>query len=218
MIPLENLLKSWRNMLNLNPNDAVTYTPEQRQAIEDLMANRGSKKGKELWEETGADDVLKKTKDSIRTHLLNVQKVRCAYCECILGFGITQIEHFAPKWKFAEYLYEPLNLVCSCSDCNSLPKKGKRITIKGDARPVYTDNEFKYVHPFLDNVDKEIKYRTLFRIRIDYEHCTEKGRATVDMFHWNTTHAEMKRFQNLLVRTTSRSRRKIIEEILDFKE
>lgn len=218
MIPLENLLKSWKNMLNLNPNDAVTYTPEQRQAIEDLMSNRGSKTGKELWEETGADDVLKKTKDSIRTHLLNVQKVRCAYCECILGFGITQIEHFAPKWKFAEYLYEPLNLVCSCSDCNSLPKKGRRITIKGDARPVYTDNEFKYVHPFLDNVDKEIKYRTLFRIRIDYEHCSEKGRATVDMFHWNTTHAEMKRFQNLLVRTTSRSRRKIIEEILDFKE
>ena len=205
-------------MLNLNPNDAVTFSTEQRQAIDDLMANRGSKKGIELWEETGVDDVLKKTKDSIRWHLLNVQKVRCAYCECILGFGIAQIEHFAPKWKYPEYLYEPLNLVCSCSDCNSLPKKGKRITIKGGAKNNYADNEFKYVHPFLDDVDKEIKYRTLFRIRIDYEHCTEKGKATVDMFHWNTLHAEKKRFLNLLVWTTSSERRKMIAEILNYKD
>ena len=42
-------------------------------------------------------------------------------------------------------------------ECGNLVRpKLKRITIEGDVQTNYTDNEFKYVHPFLDDVDKEI--------------------------------------------------------------
>ncbi len=205
-------------MLNLNPDKAVSFTQEEALAIKQLIDNRGSKKGEELWEEKGGNEIFVGIKKKIQRHLLDVQKVRCAYCERILGHGEVQIEHFAPKWKFPQFLYEPLNLVCSCNICNGFPQKGKRITIKGDVAQKYIENEFKYVHPFLDDVDNEIKYRTIFRIKIDYDHCSDKGKATVDMFHWNTLHAEKKRFQNLLVWTTSSERRKMIAEILDYKD
>lgn len=56
-----------------------------------------------------------------------------------------------------------------------------------------------------------------FHLYYDRGHCSQKGIRTIDMFHWDTIHARKKRFSNLLVRTTERSRRKMIAEILDYK-
>lgn len=205
-------------MLNLNPNDLVTYTPQQQAAISNLIANRGSKSGKELWDEKGANDIFLAIKTAIKKHTLKVQKVRCAFCETILEYGGVQIEHFAPKGRYPQYLYEPLNLVCSCPVCNGFSKKGTKDTIAGNAKVIYRDNKFRYVHPYLDDVDAEIRFRDPFKIFLDYDHCSERGKLTIDMFHWNTTHARKKRFSNLLVWTTEESRRNMIEEILNFKD
>ncbi len=202
-------------MLNLNPNDIVQYTPAQKQAIDTLIANCGNKSGGELWEEHGPNDEFVEIKKSIKHHCLGIQRVKCVFCETLLVYGGVHIEHFAPKWKNKDFIYEPLNLSCSCPVCNSL--KGKRLTIEGDVVMPYQNNQFKYVHPYLDNVDIEIRYRDPFHLYYARNRCSQKGLRTIDMFHWDTLHARKKRFSNLLVRTTERGRRKMIAEILDYK-
>lgn len=204
-------------MLNLNQSDAVHYTANQQSEIDNLISNRGNKTGKELWEDKGVNGVFDDIKQDIRIHCLKIQKVRCAYCETILEKGSAQIEHFAPKHLYQEFLYEPLNLVCSCPVCNGVAKKGKRDTIDRPVSSVYCNNHFKYVHPYLHDVSKEIKYKDPFRILIDREHSSVVGKNTIDMFHWDTLHARKKRLSNLLVWTTKRERRKMIAEILNYK-
>ena len=105
-------------MLNLNPNDAVRYTPSQARAIDTLIANRGNRTGKELWDDKGTNDEFVVIKKTIMRHSLNIQRVRCVFCETLLEYGGVHIEHFAPKWKSPEFVYEPLNLSCSCPVCN----------------------------------------------------------------------------------------------------
>lgn len=206
-------------MQNLNPNNAVKYTAEQEQAIQTLITNRGDRKGSELWDEEGPDNIFDKIKDDIRHHMLEVQNVRCAFCEMLFEYGGVHIEHFAPKWKHPRFLYEPLNLVCSCPICNGLSKKGKRDTIDGVANATYRQNVFKYVHPYLDDVDVEIRYRDPFRLYFDREHSSERGIATVDMFHWDTIHFRRKRIQSFFrLPMTSAARSKMIAEILDYKK
>lgn len=204
-------------MLNLNPNDMMRYTPVQKQVIDALIANSGNKSGGELWGEHGPNDEFVEIKKSIMQHCLDIQRVKCVFCETLLEYGGVHIEHFAPKWKNKEFIYEPLNLSCSCPVCNGFMKKGKRLTIVGDAVMPYQNNQFKYVHPYLDNVDMEIRYRDPFHLYYDRNRCSQKGLRTIDMFHWDTLHARKKRFSNLLVRTTERGRRKMIAEILDYK-
>jgi uncharacterized protein (TIGR02646 family) len=204
-------------MLNLDLNNAVKYTQEQELAIDRLISNRGGRTGADLWAEKGPDDIYVHAKERIKAHCLEIQKVRCAFCETILEYGGVQIEHFAHKGKYQQFLYEPLNLVCSCPVCNGFAKKGARNTIKGDVKANYVENEFKYVHPYLDNPSNEIKYRDIFGLRVDREQSTEKGKATIDMFHWDNFHSAVKRLSNLIVRPTSPQRRKMIAEILNHK-
>lgn len=204
-------------MLNLNPNDAVKFTLAQQQAIDTLLANRGSKKGSELWKEKGVDNIFESIKIAIRRHALRIQNVKCVFCETALEFGGAHIEHFVPKGKHPEFLYEPLNLSCSCPICNSVAKKGDKETIDGHLEANYSSNQFKYVHPYLDDVDKEICYRDPFGLFYNRKKCSEKGLRTIDMFHWDTSHARRKRFMNLLDWSTDRGRRKMIAEILDYK-
>lgn len=195
----------------------MQFTPAQKQAIDTLIANCGNKSGGELWEEHGPNDEFVEIKKSIMHHCLDIQRVKCVFCETLLEYGGVHIEHFAPKWKNKEFIYEPLNLSCSCPVCNGFMKKGKRLTIVGDTVLPYQNNQFKYVHPYLDDVDMEIKYRDPFHLYYDRNRCSQKGLRTIDMFHWDTLHARKKRFSNLLVRTTERGRRKMIAEILDYK-
>ena len=204
-------------MLNLDPNNAVVYTQKQQDAIDNLVNNRGDKKGKELWKYKGSGNVFEDIQRTIRRHCLTVQRVRCAYCETGLEYGGAHIEHFADKDNYTQYIYEPLNLVCSCPVCNGVAKKGRKDTIDGIAKIAYIDNNFKYVHPYLDDVIKEIKYKDPFHILIDMAHSTDKGKATIEMFHWNTIHAAKKRFTNLFYFSTDQSRRKMIAEIMDYK-
>ena len=195
----------------------MRYTPVQKQVIDALIANSGNKSGGELWGEHGPNDEFVEIKKSIMQHCLDIQRVKCVFCETLLEYGGVHIEHFAPKWKNKEFIYEPLNLSCSCPVCNGFMKKGKRLTIVGDAVMPYQNNQFKYVHPYLDNVDMEIRYRDPFHLYYDRNRCSQKGLRTIDMFHWDTLHARKKRFSNLLVRTTERGCRKMIAEILDYK-
>ena len=205
-------------MLNLDKNNPVRYTPEQQLAIDSLLASRDTKTGKEMWEEKGPNCIFDDIKQDIRIHALSVQRIRCVYCETQLVYGGQQIDHFADKKRYPQFLYEPLNLVLSCPVCNGLSIKGTKDTIDGLPNPDYKRNSFKYVHPYLDDVTEEIKFRDPLHIFLDYNHCSRKGKDTVDLFHLNTTTARKKRFSNLLTFSTKTSRRKMISEILNLSE
>ena len=189
-------------MLNLDPNQAVQFTPEQQQDIEDLFNNYPDKNGTQLWKVNGAGDKYKKIKQHIRAHYLEEQQLKCVYCEDLLDYGGCHIEHFAPKGAHRRFLYEPLNLTCACPVCNGIAKKGEKETINGEEVIPYEDNIFKYVHPFLDNVDNEIIYEDPLKTKVDRENSTDRGKDTIDMFHWDTEIARIKRIRNLQIKTT----------------
>lgn len=204
-------------MLNLDRNNAVSYTDDQQAAIDNLINNCGTRTGRELWADNGPGDILVKAKENIITHCLKIQNMRCAYCETLFGYGEPQIEHFANKGRYRKFLYEPQNLVCSCPVCNGFAKKGAKNTIKGPVKVKYADNDFLYVHPYFDDPSKEIKYKDVFKLRVDKDHSTEKGKKTIEMFHWDTYHATLKRLSNLVVRPFLAKRQELMSEILNYK-
>ena len=205
-------------MLNLDPNDAVHYTREQEQSIDYLINNNPGRNGTELWKEDGPHKEFVEIKKHIRTHYLKIQRLRCVFCERLLVYGDGQIEHFAPKWNHKRFLYEPLNLTCSCNVCNNFSNKGNKETIEGNERMPYRINKFKYVHPFLDDVDREIKYKDPFKIFIDKEHSSEIGKATIDLFHWDNDVAASNRFINRLYWCLSPKRRRLFDKILNYED
>lgn len=205
-------------MQNLKPKDAVKFTEEEIRNIDILFKNNPEKSGTDLWKEDGPNQEYVKIKKHIREHYLELQHVRCVFCERVLVYGDVQIEHFAPKGRHRRFLYEPLNLTCSCTVCNNFSNKGAKDTINGNEEPLYRDNSFKYVHPFLHDVDEHIKYRGLFNLFIDYERSSDIGKATIKMFHWDTTSATKRRFANLLYWSTDKQRRKMISEILNYED
>lgn len=204
-------------MLNLDRNNAVRYTDDQQAAIDNLINNCGTRTGRELWADKGPGDILVKAKENIKTHCLDIQKARCAFCETLLEYGGVHIEHFANKGKYKRFLYEPLNLVCSCPVCNGFAKKGTKDTILGPEKAVYADNSFIYVHPYFDDPSKEIRYKDVFKLIVDKERSTKKGKKTIEMFHWDTYHATLKRLSNLVVRPFLANRQKLMSEILNYK-
>ncbi len=205
-------------MLNLKQNEAVKYTPAQKLSIDNLINNNPGKNGTELWKVDGPNKEFVKIKEHIRTHYKKIQKLRCVYCERLLVYGDDQIEHFVPKKNHKRFLYEPLNLTCSCCVCNNFSNKGIKETIEGNEVMPYEENTFKYVHPFLNDVDKEIRYKDPFKLFIDKEHSTPKGKKTIEMFHWDNDVAASNRLVNRLSWCLSPKRRRLFEKILNFED
>ncbi len=76
---------------------------------------------------------------SVRRHLREIYRNKCAYCECRIDEGAAwQVDHFRPKKKLAEdkshpgyywLAYEWSNLLLSCPICNR--KKSNQFPIRG---------------------------------------------------------------------------------------
>ena len=68
---------------------------------------------------------------------------KCGYCNHDTP---TQLDHYLPKTSFAEYAFCPINLVPSCSHCNSSGKKGTHVP---------TSHLDVLFHPYYDDPDDE---------------------------------------------------------------
>lgn len=66
---------------------------------------------------------------------------KCGYCNHDTP---TQLDHYLPKATFAEYAFCPINLVPSCSNCNSSSKKGNHVP---------TSSSDVLFHPYYDDPD-----------------------------------------------------------------
>lgn len=172
----------------LNLNDPVRYSAEEQSFIDDHLKPQG----KEGWNDSRNE--TKSIKNRISNHTIIAQGGRCAYCEKILAKGEVEIDHIANKGLYGEFTYEPYNLVSSCTCCNSPCNKGQKDCVVAPVdRLVYVNNEFTIVHPYFDNPDDHLKYMDDEHIYFDINNCSQKGKATIDMFNWNDTWAIYKR-------------------------
>jgi len=119
------------------------------------------------WKDEGFSYLKKilKVKLKAQTH-----PPRCSYCRRYFGVDKKEdisidIEHILPKEKYKEYSFFIKNLTLACKRCN-MSIKGKRLDFlylkRGDAN--YNNsldfelNNYKFLHPNLENINAYIKY------------------------------------------------------------
>lgn len=174
-------------MLNLmNP---IVFTNDEQSTINKLTSYES---GDAMWK----DNSIKNIKHRISEFTIKEQKCRCAYCECLLVQGTTAIEHIAPKSKYRQFTFEPLNLISVCGRCNSVAIKGQKDTIIPPLNMNYRQNSFSIIHPYLDNPDNEICFIDTDRIVFDKQRCSPKGLETIAFFHWEDEDAIYSRSLN----------------------
>jgi uncharacterized protein (TIGR02646 family) len=91
------------------------------------------------------------------------QGSRCAYCSLELSSNVRRsksLDHFVPKEMHPRWTFEPVNLLASCHDCNSIFKKRHNpVKFPPGANPdeiPYEDCSFDILHPYLDDVSAHI--------------------------------------------------------------
>lgn len=197
----------------LNLFDPVRFSVEEQTFIDSTLKPLG----KDGWSITSRP--TKKIKHHISEHTIIAQGGRCAYCEEMLVAGAVDIEHIAPKEHYGEFTYEPYNLVSSCTCCNAICNKGREKTIVAPVNKVaYDKNKFSIVHPYFDNPDDHIKYLDKERTLIDYNNCSNEGKATIGLFDWNSTWAYCKRLGIAKMRHYPLPVLKLAAEIATYKE
>jgi uncharacterized protein (TIGR02646 family) len=130
------------------------------------------------------EKATKEIKNNISRNGLNQSKFRCCYCEKSLINETKPIDHFIPNKAYPHYSFHPLNLLQSCSYCNS--------DLKGEFDPIVTPHKkyknivFSIVHPIIDNVNTHFAYETIDQINYDIFNCSAKAKETIRLFNWDS--------------------------------
>jgi hypothetical protein len=169
-----------------NLTSAIRFTIAQKAFVNSLRPFQGNE-----WDGSftgtgrsrGAQSRRDELKVSIRTKLNNIQYPHCIYCgfhESIVGN--LQRDHIAPRDKYGEYVFEEMNLVLSCANCNGFLKKNNYDTISVYSN-VYARCTFKIIHPYRDRYQEHIVFRfsdnNLF---VNYTKYSRKGKNTIKLF------------------------------------
>ena len=195
----------------LNLNNPITYTTDEQTTINTVFATKTT--GSERWK----DNKTRKIKQRISEHCLKEQQCYCAFCEGLVSEGDAPIEHISPKGSTPDFVYEPMNLVVSCTRCNSPRIKGEKPTIVGRVDSVYTNNKFCIVHPRLDNPDQHIVFQDAERTVFDIPNCSQTGQNTIAFFKWNNINAYRVRVAAAATRKMSFNQVRLINEISTYK-
>jgi uncharacterized protein (TIGR02646 family) len=195
----------------LKLSNPVQYTVGEENIISEIYKTKLS--GKDRWNDSRAKSI----KHKISTHCLREQNCRCAYCELLLDKGNNAIEHISPKSITENFTFEPLNLVVSCSRCNCGAVKGDKETIVGDVDSDYKNNQFKIVHPRLDDPSQHFVYMDDSRIVFDRTKCSKKALDTIDFFEWDAIDAVTNRQRAFLESSLTIDISQLINEISTYK-
>lgn len=114
----------------------------------------------QVWAEKSAEILA--VRSEVRKHYLSEQKYTCAYCKCIhhQSHGMSwDIDHIIPKSKYPKYLFEPLNLIVACKDCNTAKGDYDALSkLKGINKSYPADGTyFDIIHPHYDSYDSYIE-------------------------------------------------------------
>lgn len=169
--------------------------------------------GAKMWGRPEAKNI----KSRIGDHYIRKQRCRCVYCEALLEEGGWAIEHFAPKSKHEDFTFHPKNLFAACFVCNSTKIKGDKDTVNPPKSSKYRKNSFKIIHPYFDNPEEHLFYLDRDRIVLDMPRCTQKGKDTIDFFHWQSQCSITKRILTAESRKLPIDINKLILEISIYK-
>ena len=138
--------------------------------------------------------------------LLTMQHHKCCYCEIhIAEWGLgKQVEHFRPKSKFKELMYDWNNLLLACGECNYA--KLSKFPVSSDKEPLLLDPSDATIDPedhieFLvtEEQAKNLGYGSielLSGIAVAREHSL-KGRASIQTINLSGSHHVKRRGETL---------------------
>lgn len=132
-------------MLNL-PNCAVI----PKALLTRLNAVPALSRSKEWGRQT--NDV-NEFKNEVMEQGLVIQNNLCVWCGLLTGLEGHQRadrDHIAPKDKYPQWTFEPLNIAISCEFCNCFFVKGELDTVL-TAAGTYSTSDFLIVHPYLED-------------------------------------------------------------------
>lgn len=188
-------------MINLSFNSAYQYTPAEKGVIKSLKKKYGKKfqksfgkSNKMVWYD-GQVKVIA-IKHEISKKVLWESRFRCSFCGKRLEASSKPIDHFIPNKKYPQYSFHPLNLLSSCSYCNS-DSKGEFDPIV-TAHKKYTKIVFSIVHPIVDNVVNEFRFQA-DGVNFDLPNCSSKAKKLIDMFNWTSLEHQLSRSAQLTI-------------------
>ncbi|MDS7927682.1 hypothetical protein [Acinetobacter sp. V115_6] len=134
-----------------------------------------------IWNTT--QGIMVKIRKEIRDHYRVEQNYKCCYCRqqnLQDHGGVWDCEHILPKAIYPKFLFEPLNLVLSCKECNIAKEKYKNDLIKITIDDYSINSEdYRIIHPHFDIYEDHIEVlvlegSNLFKIKEN----SEKGKFT----------------------------------------
>lgn len=160
----------------LNIETRISFTIESKRKI-----NKFWKKKQGILDADSWSEIHRSVKNEASTKLLWNQDFKCVYCERYLIHLGHEIDHFAHKAVNARFSFNPTNLFYACHSCNSAARKGQHnvVMVENDR---YNQCEFCIVHPYFDNPDQEIIFTDPDRVTLDWNNCTNLGKATIVFF------------------------------------
>ncbi len=134
--------------------ETVNFTEEESSFLDSIKPWT-----KEKWSDSfGTSDqnrIRNEIKAKIKTELKRIQDNYCAFCGLNLDLAYeVHREHVAPQYKYPDYIFEPENLVLSCSFCNMFKKKKAYFVADRNNRvgpKLYSNLTFEILHPHRDN-------------------------------------------------------------------
>ncbi|MDO7193167.1 hypothetical protein Q5M49_05635 [Acinetobacter nosocomialis] len=135
----------------------------------------------QIWNTT--QGVMIKIRKEIRDHYKVEQNYKCCYCRqqnLQDHGGVWDCEHILPKAIYPKFLFEPLNLVLSCKECNIAKEKYKNDLIKIVIDDYSTNStDYRIIHPHFDIYEDHIEVLVLEGLNLfKIKENSEKGKFT----------------------------------------
>lgn len=154
---------------------AIAYTGSHLLIV--AAYNESGSQSADYWHHPDAGTV----RTAVKYHYEREQEFRCCYCkqELLSVHGrVWDAEHIVPRSVVPRFLFEPLNLVVACVDCNST--KGDANTVTRNRRPrryPASSSDFTIVHPHFDEYEEHI---AVYLGKI-YSAKSPKGQKTIEL-------------------------------------
>lgn len=146
------------------------------------------------WE--GKAKAVVQFKSEILIKGLVIQSNKCAWCTLPVGQEgrrTAHRDHIAPKAKYPQWTFLPMNLVIACEYCNGFAVKGEADTVSV-VTDIYEDCGFHLVHPYLDEPSNHLCF--IFEgdgASVTIRSLSDKGGWTIEKLKLDTPGATMER-------------------------